>query len=262
MDSDLRALFSAGPGQLLVDGDWSGIELRLAAHLYGEEGVIQALREGADLHCRTAEAIYGRRITKENKAERAVGKTANFGLIYGCGVRSFRPRLSAALGREVSEEETWDAIRGWERANPATTALRNQHRAHEPWEVRSATGRIMQDKQVVAGVPGERFSDAVPKPIRSPTAMNWPIQSSGAELLKHSLALLMPRLWDAFGGRVRVAHLVHDEILLTAPVELAQQAAQLLKATMEDPVLATTYLGGKVPLVAEVRVGATWAQTH
>lgn len=153
-------------------------------------------------------------------------------------------------------------MRGWEGANPSTSGRRDNFRMVEHWEVVSANGRQLWDKEVFKAKPGEAFSYAGRRRIRSTNALNWPIQSSGAELLKHCLGLLMPRLWEAFGGAVRVAHLIHDEILLVAPEVMAEQAAEVLKATMEDPELATTYLGGLVPLVAEVSVGRTWAETH
>ena len=104
--SDLRGLFVAAPGHLLVDGDWSAIEHRLAAAIYGEEAYVAIYgSEDPDPHSHTASAIYGRPITKEDKAERAVGKTANFCLQYGGGPKRLREQLSQAFGREVPFEE-------------------------------------------------------------------------------------------------------------------------------------------------------------
>ncbi len=88
-----------------------------------------------------------------------------------------------------------------------------------------------------------------------------PIQAAGAELLKEALALLMPRLWSKLPG-VPLCHVIHDEILLEAPEALAQAAADLLLEVMQHPGLQTRYLRDVLPLVAEVSVGRTWAETH
>jgi DNA polymerase I-like protein with 3'-5' exonuclease and polymerase domains len=150
---------------------------------------------------------------------------------------------------------------GWDRAYPALAKLRNRCRKSEPWEVQSALGRRMADKRLTKGEPGVHFSGSDPARIRSTNALNWPIQSSGAELLKEAAALLMPRLWDELPG-ARLAHLVHDEILLEVPEDLAEQAAAVLLEVMQDPLLEARYLQGVLPLVADVRMGRSWADCH
>lgn len=256
----MRHLFVAAPGHVLVDGDWSAIEHRLAAALYGEAAYVRIYTEGLDPHAYTASAIYGREITKADP-ERAVGKTANFAMGYGCGPSKMRDLLSTAQGREVSMAEARRVCDGWDRAYPALAKLRNQYRRSEPWEVSSALGRRLADKRLTKGEPGVHFSGSEPARIRSTNALNWPIQSSGAELLKEAVALLMPRLWDELPG-ARLCHLVHDEILLEVPEALADQAAAVLLQVMQDPDLEARYLQGVLPLVAEVKVGRSWAETH
>jgi DNA polymerase I-like protein with 3'-5' exonuclease and polymerase domains len=261
----MRHLFVAAPGHVLVDGDWSAIEHRLAAALYGEDAYVRIYSEGLDPHAYTAGAIYGRELVKDAEGnwppERAVGKTANFAMGYGCGPRKMQDLLSVAQGREVSLAEATRVCDGWDRAYPALAKLRNQYRQREPWEVKSALGRRMADKRLTKGEPGVHFSGADACRIRSTNALNWPIQSSGAELLKETVALLMPRLWDELPG-ARLAHLVHDEILLEVPEDLADQAAALLLEVMQDPGLEARYLKGVLPLVAQVKVGRSWADTH
>ena len=256
----MRHLFTAAPGHVLVDGDWSAIEHRLAAAIYGETAYVRIYTEGLDPHCYTAGAIFGREISKGDP-ERAVGKTANFAMGYGCGPRKMQELLSVAQGREVSLAEATRVCAGWDRAYPALAKLRNRYRKAEPWEVESVLGRRMRDKRLTKGEPGVRFSGSDPARIRSTNALNWPIQSSGAELLKEAVALLMPRLWDEIPGG-RLAHLVHDEILLEVPEDLADQAAALLLEVMQDPDLEARYLQGVLPLVADVRTGRSWADCH
>lgn len=256
----MRHLFVAAPGHVLVDGDWSAIEHRLAAALYGEDAYVRIYTEGLDPHCYTASAIFGREISKGDP-ERAVGKTANFAMGYGCGPRKMQELLSVAQGREVSLAEATRVCDGWDRAYPALAKLRNRYRKSEPWEVQSALGRRMADKRLTKGEPGVHFSGSDPRRIGSCLAMNWPIQSSGAELLKEAIGLLMPRLWDLIPGG-RLCHLCHDEILLEVPTAMADQAAQLLREVMQDPDLEARYLRGVLPLVAEVKAGLSWADCH
>ena len=260
--SDLRGLFVAAPGHLLVDGDWSAIEHRLAAAIYGEEAYVAIYgSEDPDPHSHTASAIYGRPITKEDKAERAVGKTANFCLQYGGGPKRLREQLSQAFGREVPFEEAREVCSGWEKAYPAIAKVRDGFRQSEPWEVASPLGRRMAGLRLTKGEPGEAFSGAAPARLRSTAALAFPIQAAGAELLKETLALLMPRLWSELPG-VRLCHVIHDEILLEAPEAMAQAAADLLLEVMQDPGLQTRYLRDVLPLVAEVHLGTSWAETH
>jgi DNA polymerase I-like protein with 3'-5' exonuclease and polymerase domains len=261
-ESDLRGLFVASHGHLLVDGDWAAIEHRLAAAIYGEEAYVAIYGSSEpDPHSHTASAIYGRAISKADREERAVGKTANFCLQYGGGPRRLREQLSQAFGREVPLEEAREVCSGWDRAYPAIAKVRDTFRQSEPWEVSSPLGRRMAGHRLTKAEPGVAFSGAVPFRLKSTAALAFPIQAAGAELLKETLALLMPRLWTELPG-VRLCHVVHDEILLEAPEALAPAAADLLLEVMQDPGLQVRYLKNVLPLVADVRVGRSWAETH
>jgi DNA polymerase-1 len=105
------------------------------------------------------------------------------------------------------------------------------------------------------------FSGSAPARLRAPAALAFPIQAAGAELLKEALALLMPRIWSELHG-VRLCHVVHDEIILEAPEALAQAATDLLVVVMQDPYIQTRYLRDVLPLVVEVYLGTSWAETH
>jgi DNA polymerase I-like protein with 3'-5' exonuclease and polymerase domains len=190
-----------------------------------------------------------------------VGKTANFCLQYGGGPKRLREQLSQAFGREVPLEEAREVCAGWDRAYPAIAKVRDGLRQSEPWEVASPRGRRMADLRLTKGEPGVAFSGAAPARLKSTAALAFPIQAAGAELLKEALALLTPRLWSELPG-VRLCHVIQDEILLEAPEALTQAAADLLLDVMQDPGLQTRYLRDVLPLVAEVSVGRTWAETH
>ena len=111
------------------------------------------------------------------------------------------------------------------------------------------------------GEPGVAFSGAAPVRLQSTNALAYPIKAAGVELLKETLALLMPRLWPELPG-AGLCHVIHNEILLEAPKALAQAAADQLIEMKQDPRLQTRYLREVLPLVGEVHVGTSWTETH
>jgi len=259
--SELRELFIAAPGHLLVDGDWSAIEHRLAAAIYGEQAYVNIYNsDDPDPHSHTATSIFCRKITKADKEERVVGKMANFCLQYGGGPKRLQEQLAEGFNREVSIDEARKICQGWDKAYPAIARIRDRIRKNEPWEVISPLGRRMAGHRIVTHPTGSGFSKAVPERLKSTAALALLIQSATAELLKETLIMLMPRLWLELPG-VKLCHLIHDEILLEAPEHLAQSAADLLLEVMQDSRLQQFYLKDVLPLVAEVRIGRTWAGT-
>jgi len=260
--SELRELFIAAPGHLLVDGDWSAIEHRLAAAIYGEQAYVDIYSsDDPDPHSHTATSIYGRKITKADKEERAVGKTANFCLQYGGSPKRLQEQLEQSFDRFVDIDEARRICDGWDKAYPAIARIRDSIRKSRPWEVTSPLGRQMAGHRIIEAQPGVCFSSSAPTRLRSTAALALPIQSAAAELLKETLTMLMPRLWSELPG-VKLCHLIHDEILLEAPEHLARPAADLLLEVMQDSRLQQFYLKDVLPLVAEVRIGHTWADTH
>jgi len=260
--SELRKLFVAAPDHFLVDGDWSAIEHRLAAAIYGEQAYVDIYSsDDPDPHSHTATSIYGRKITKADKEERSVGKMANFCLQYGGGPKRLKEQLEHSFNRTVDINEARNICKGWDKAYPAIAKIRDSIRENEPWEVISPLGRRMAGHKLTKKQPGMLFSGAIPAKLRSTAALAFPIQSAAAELLKETLIMLMPRLWSELPG-VKLCHLIHDEILLEAPEHLAQSAADLLLEVMQDSRLQRFYLKDVLPLVAEVRIGHSWAETH
>jgi len=260
-ESGMRRLFRSAPGRLLIAADWSSIEYRLAAALYGETAYVRILEEGLDAHAYTAAKIYGRPIEPDAEGhwppERAIGKICNFALQYGGGVPTIQEQMSQALRRKITREEAEKVVAGWDRAFPVLAEIRDGHRRRPPWEVQTINGRPLGAGFPVKSTPGERHSGFQPTRLKAPAALNYPIQAAGAELLKEAAAMLLPRIWEIPG--VRLLHLVHDEIVVEAPAERAAEAAEVLRGVMEDPGLAEKYLRGVVPLVATVATGETWA---
>lgn len=251
----VRSLFIARPGHQLVVADYSMMELRLAAHFSGDPVMIQAFREGRDLHSVTAAGQKG--MTYEDftcalasgdaqaKTARFIGKTSNFGLLYGMGPRKFQKLLMVDAGVKVSLDEAFALV---EQFNDTYQVLTRWKRDLSRWiEEHGYVDTIRGRKRRLPGV----FSEV--EWIRRGAlrqGINARIQGSCADLICE----VIPPIQDQFvalGGSLLLQ--VHDELVGEAPDEHASLAARLMSKMMTENT--RDFL---VPLVAEAGVGQTW----
>ncbi len=236
----LRRFFVAKEGWLLVDADYSQIELRLLAHISGDEALIQAFRSGADIHTATAAQVFG--VSEQNVTPqmRKSAKAVNFGIIYGIGKYS----LSQDLGISVREADAY--IQSYFAKYPKIRSYMEQTKAFaaEHLYVETLFGRRREipelgQKNKVRYAFGERV------------AMNTPIQGTAADLIKFA----MIRVSDALKKenlRARLVLQIHDELIVEAPKDEVERVRTLLEREMEHIVTLA------VPLVAQAKVGASW----
>jgi len=235
----IRRGFIPGDGCRFVVADYSQIELRLLAHLSGDEAFVQAFRAGGDIHRQTAAVIFGVEAAAVSADQRARAKTINFATLYGQGAHA----LSRQLG--VSREEAKRFIEAYFARFAGVRRFLDEAvgSAREKGYAETIFGRRryipdLQDKNFNIRSFGER------------TATNSPIQGSAADLMK----VAMVRVADALGA-VRGARLllqVHDELVVETPAETAEAVAGLVKRHMESAADLS------VPLVADVGIGADW----
>lgn len=238
-DPDLRGAFRAPEGRVLVKADFSQIELRLAAQIAGDGRMLEAYAKGEDLHTLTASLITGKEaITKE---DRQLAKALNFGLLYGMGAESLREYARTSYGVELTPEEA-QAFR--DRFFQAYAGLKTWHlrtgealKASGEIEVRTLLGRRRKTN---------RFTEA----------LNTPVQGSGADGLKLALALLYERRAEAPGCFPILA--VHDEIVVEAPEDRAQEALAWLTGAMRDGMGQVLT---QVPVEVEAGVYRDWGAT-
>jgi DNA polymerase-1 len=237
---EIRRCFVAAPGFRLIVADYSQIELRVLAHLSGDEAFVAAFGRGGDIHRETAAIIFDLPPGQVTADMRARAKTINFATIYGQGAFS----LSKQLG--ISQDEAkrfiatyFERFAGVRRFLDATVA-----RARETGYVETILGRRryipeLQDKNRSVRAFGER------------TAMNSPMQGSAADLIKVAMIRLDAALRE---GRYRAGLLlqVHDELVLEAPPDEIDRVTALVKTHMEGAARL------RVPLVADVGVGDNW----
>ena len=244
-DSRFRACVKAPDGWKLVVADYAQMELRLAAWEAQDELMIQAFQQGLDLHTVTAMQIYGVPEDEVTKDMRQVSKSANFGLLYGSGARGLR-NYAAGMGIQMDLLEAGEirskfhaAYRGisrWQRENAAQA---NLNRANAAIRIRNSGLRRF--------LPGDYNSLTV----RS----NTPIQGAGAAVLKRTLGKLWPLLKADGEEIVRIAGVVHDEVILFVREEHADVWCEQLAAIMQD---AEAEWLGDVPPLAEAKAADSW----
>ena len=232
----IRRAFIAEAGMRLVVADYSQIELRVLAHLSGDENLQRIFREGRDVHAATASWIFGQKDVDPQM--RRIAKTVNFGVLYGMGPHS----LSQTLG--IAYEEALDFINKYFASFPRVRAFFDGllSEARQKGYVATLFGR----RRYVPDL------DSKNRRVREATermAINMPIQGTAADLIKLAMVKLEPKL-GALGARLLLQ--VHDELVVEAPAEQAEAVAALVRETMEGvwPL--------EVPLVAEVGIGENW----
>ena len=238
----IRRAFVAPKGRVLVAADYSQIELRLLAHLSGDEALLETFRRGEDIHRATAAKIFGVPLADVTADQRRGAKTINFGVLYGMGPFA----LATQLG--VPRAEAKEFIAAYFERFPRIRACLDSI-----LEKARATGGTETIFGRVRPIPGLHDRNHNVRANAERMAMNAPFQGAAADLIK----IAMLRLDAALAREIPEARLllqVHDELVLECPEALAGKTASLAKATMEGAATLS------VPLTVEVGRGRNWAQ--
>ncbi len=239
---EIRQAFLPREGWVLVDADYSQIELRLMAHFSGDEAMLSAFRTGQDVHARTASEIFDVPLDAVDATLRSRAKAVNFGIIYG--ISGFG--LSRNTG--VSQKEAKSFISRYFDKYPGVKRFMDS--AVRDGQANGYALTIMGRRRYL---PELSASNAMVREFGKRAAMNTPIQGTAADIIK----LAMVRVDEALrreGLQSRLILQVHDELLLECPPDEAERAAHLLREAMEG------VLSLSVPLSADVHQGANWAE--
>ena len=240
---EIRRAFVAPPGRTLIGADYSQIELRVMAHLSGDEGLRRAFASGEDIHASTARRVFG--VSGElDPALRARAKIVNFGIMYGMGPRS----LSQQMGLSLAEAQEF--IRRYFQAFAGVRRFldRTLEEGRRNGYVQTLLGRRRY-------LPGLSSAHGAERSFAERAAINAPIQGSAADLVK--LAMIRARrALKIDHPTARLLLQVHDELLFEADAAEAEAVAARVKSEMESAYAL------EVPLLVSVGRGASWFDVH
>lgn len=238
----VRQAFGVSEGSVFLACDYSQIELRLLAHLSGDEHLIAAFLEGEDFHAATAARVFGVPLEEVTPSLRSRAKAVNFGIVYG------QQAFGLATSLKIPRAEAQGMIDRYFEAYPGVRAFLDEsvRLAHERGYAVTLYGRKrhirefkQRNRQLVAF--GER------------TAMNHPMQGTAADIIKIAMIRVAARLHEEHLASKLVLQ-IHDELDLEVPTSEIETVSALVKETMEDVVEL------RVPLIAEVSYGSNWAE--
>ena len=237
----VKTAFSAGEGSVFLAVDYSQIELRLLAHLSGDEHLVRAFNEGEDFHAETAARVFGVPVFEVTPDLRSRAKAVNFGIVYGQQAYG----LSQSL--HISMAEARDMIDRYYEAYPGVrTFLDNVvARAKQTGYAETMYGRRRHIPELKAKNPQLRgFGER--------TAMNHPMQGTAADIIKIAMARVSRRLEEE-GFAAHMILQVHDELDFECPIDEVERLTAMVQDVMEHVVDL------RVPLIAEASTGITWA---
>ena len=238
-----RACFVASPDCVLIIADYSQIELRAAAAIAGEVKMLEAYRNGADLHSQTASVVLGKPLEEVTKEDRQLAKAVNFGLLYGQRAKGLSAYAKSNYGIDLTLPKAEELHRKFFSAYPALArwhelAWRDARRGCK--EVRTRTGR----RRLLLGGRDNEWK-------RFTALVNTPVQGGCADGLKRAMIDLASRA----GGGVRIVSTVHDELIVEAPREQAEAVKILVEECMKN-AMATIF--PEVPIVVQAKVAENW----
>lgn len=240
----IRKAFVAKPGCRLISADWSQIELRLLAHFSGDERLVSAFRDHADVHARTAAQLFGGAPEDVTREQRGVGKLVNFSTIYGQGATALA-RIVGVTRKEAQRyiDDYFEAYRGVRRWLDDTIAA-----AHEAGYVTTLLGR----RRYIPELSSNSFME---RQAGERIAANTPIQGSAADICKLAMVAIANELHERKLDTKMLLQ-IHDELVFEAPEAEVDEVMVLVRRQME------TVVPLEVPLVTDVGAGPSWADAH
>ena len=241
---EMRRAFVPDEGSVFLSADYSQIELRLMAHLSGDENLIRDFVEGKDIHAATAARIFKKTLEEVDRDERRKAKTANFGIIYGISAFGLAERM------EVSRSEAKSLIENYFATYPRVREYIDEcvEKARQTGYIETLLGR----RRYLADI---NSRNAVVRGYAERNAVNAPIQGTAADIIKIAMIRIDQRL-VAEGLRAKMILQVHDELNFSVPREELDQVRQIVVQEMENACALS------VPLVAECGVGDNWLEAH
>jgi len=239
-----RAFTASDHNHLFLSADYSQVELRLMAHLSGDEGLVDAFRRGEDIHSATAAKIFKVNPEEVSPSMRRKAKTANFGIIYGISAFGLSERLNIPRGESKAIIDGYfESFTGVKKYMETTVEL-----AREQGYVSTYFGRKRY-------LPDINSKNAVVRGVAERNAINAPIQGTAADIIKKAMVDISRRLKEG-GYKTRMILQVHDELDFDVPKEELEEIKGLVKEAMESACKLN------VPLLVDIGVGNNWLEAH
>ncbi len=242
---EIRKAFVPGDaGSVIMSADYSQIELRIMAHLSGDAHLLEAFREGIDVHAATASKIFRVPVTEVSPEQRRIAKTANFGIMYGISAFGLSQNLGCprAEAKQLIDDyfESFPSIRAWIDGTLAGARANGY--------VETILGRRRY-------VPDVNSGNATVRALAERNAVNAPIQGTSADIIKMAMTLVDKKLRTE-GLKARMVLQIHDELLLEVPENEIDAVSRLLTEAMEGVIKLN------VPLTVECNYGTNWLEAH
>ncbi len=240
----IRKAFIPASGYRMLAADYSQIELRIMAHLSGDEGLLKAFAAGEDIHRATAAEVFGLAPESVSKDQRRSAKAINFGLIYGMSAYGLARQL------DISRTEAQDYVDRYFARYPGVKDYmeRTREQARAQGYVETVFGRRLYLPEINA-------RNAMRRQYAERTAINAPMQGTAADIIKRAM-IEVDRLLRETGINVRMIMQVHDELVFEVAGEILDEAVDIIRNSM----VAAAELA--VPLVVDIGVGENWDEAH
>ena len=244
LGAQIRRMFVASPGKVLVDADYSQIELRLLAHIANDETMIAAFRSGEDIHAVTASQVFGVPLAEVTPLQRSHAKAVNFGIVYGISAFSLAQDIGVFQNEAKAYMDSYFAkyhgVRDYMK--------RIVEQAKADGYVTTLFGRRRD-------LPELKSSNFNLRSFGERVALNMPIQGTAADIIKAAMVRVDARM-RAEKLQARLLLQVHDELIVECPAEEAETVKAILTEEMEHVV------DYRVPLLVDAKIGTSWAEAH
>lgn len=244
LGAQIRKMFVASPGRVLVDADYSQIELRLLAHIANDETMIAAFRSGEDIHAVTASQVFGVPLAEVTPLQRSHAKAVNFGIVYGISAFSLAQDIGVFQSEAKAYMDSYFAKYHGVRAYMTHVV----EQAKADGYVTTLFGRRRD-------LPELKSSNFNLRSFGERVALNMPIQGTAADIIKAAMVRVDARM-RAEKLQARLLLQVHDELIVECPAEEAETVKAILTEEMEHVV------DYRVPLLVDAKIGASWAEAH
>ena len=240
LGKQVRKIFKPEPGKVYIDADYSQIELRVLAHMSEDTHMVQAFKDGEDIHKQAASKVFKTQMEEVTKEQRSNAKAVNFGIVYG--ISDFGLGEQLGISRKIAKKYIEEYLQEYEGIKNFMDNMKEK--AKETGYVETLFNRRRY-------IPELKSNNYMVRQFGERAAMNTPIQGTAADIMKIAMINVYRKL-DENGLEAKIVLQVHDEMMIEAPLNEAEKVKEIIKNEMESAIQL------KIPLIAEVSEAENW----